>query len=90
MAVPTSLKKAIFHHQAMIASRLPVLEKEVEYLIADKITNEQQIEWMLDSLLSLVSAGVDESLFFKLCDYYESVNVEGAAFYRKEYREWYL
>ncbi len=54
-------------------------------MINKQITNENQIEHLLDTLLSLSMHGIGNDLFIKLIEYYKGIMPEGAHFYWNEY-----
>lgn len=72
-----------FHTQ--MEAHLPVLKAEVNRLIEEKSKENQAIEQLLDTLLSLATIGIGEQLFIQLVEYYKSVESEGAAFYWNEF-----
>ncbi len=63
------------------------LEQEVNTLIAQKSKDEHTIEHLLDTLVSLTTAGIGESLFIRLLEYYKTVNAEYAADYWRIFEE---
>jgi hypothetical protein len=68
-----------------LANHLPALEAQVKEIIDKKITNENQTEYLLDTLLSLSMHGIGNDLFIHLIEYYKLVSPEGAEFYWNEY-----
>lgn len=66
---------------------LPALEREVNHLIKSKESNINTVRRCLDTLLSLTMHGIGDELFFKLLEYYRTVDEEGADFYLGEYRK---
>nr|WP_315200645.1 hypothetical protein [uncultured Flavobacterium sp.] len=79
------IKALIDNFNAALEQHLPALEKEVNQIISEKCTNNNTIEHLLDSVLSLTMHGVGDALFIKLVDYYKTVDPEGALFYWNEY-----
>ena len=67
-------------------SYIAFLSDEVEYIIEDRVTNYNEIELLLDRIMSLMSPE-KEVLFNRLCNYYENINKEYALEYRKIYKE---
>ena len=72
---------------ASMAQHLPMLEQEVNGIIARKSRDEKEIEQLLDTLLSLQYAGIGEYLFIRLLEYYKMVNAEYAADYWQSFDE---
>jgi len=70
---------------AQIECYIPVLETEVEQIIATGNTSNKIIEGYLDKLLSLTMLGMGDKLFVRLLEYYKTVDPEGAMFYWNEY-----
>ena len=79
------LKELIVAFNDSLKQHLPALEQEVDFLIISKSRKENEIENMLDTILSLTMHGVGDALYIKLLDYYKTVNSEGADFYWQEY-----
>ena len=80
-ALVNGIGQAFKGFQATLSTHLPFLEQEVNTLIAQKSKDEKAIEHLLDTLVSLTTAGVAESLFIRLLEYYKTVNAEYAADY---------
>ena len=72
---------------ASMKQHLPLLEQEVNSIIVRKSKNENEIEHLLDTLLSLHYAGIGEHLFIRLLEYYKTVNAEYAAAYWRFFDE---
>lgn len=70
-----------------LKQHLPVLEREVKQLIKNKESNTNTVGRCLDTLLSLTMHGIGDGLFFKLLEYYKTLDTEGADFYLEEYRK---
>ena len=66
---------------------MPALKTQVTALIKRKETDHNTIEHLLDTLVSLTTAGVGEDLFIQLLNYYKTINAEGAADYWKFFEE---
>jgi hypothetical protein len=79
------IKALIDDFNAALEKHLPALENKVNQIINEKCVNNNTIEHLLDSLLSLTMHGVGDALFIKLVDYYKTVDPEGALFYWNEY-----
>jgi hypothetical protein len=75
-ALLEGIGQAIKGFQASMATHLPFLEQEVNTLIAQKSKDEKAIEHLLDTLVSLTTAGIAEPLFIRLLEYYKTVNAE--------------
>lgn len=80
-ALFNEIGQAIKGFQASMATHLPFLEQEVNTLIAQKNKDEKTIEHLLDTLISLTTAGIGEPLFIRLLEYYKTVNAVYAADY---------
>ena len=65
------------------------IKPEVNYIIQKQITSKKTIEDCLDKLLDIPTTKA-ESLFNKLCNYYEKINKEIATEYREIYKELYF
>ena len=70
---------------AQLEQYMPVLETEVEQIIATGNASNKIIEGYLDTLLSLTMHGTGDRLFVKLLEYYKTIDLEGAMFYWDEY-----
>jgi hypothetical protein len=81
----SDIKQLADAFQQSMKVHLPVLEQEVDKIIKRQSRNEKEIEYMLDTLYSLVLSGMDNGLFIKLLDYYKTVNGEAADWYWNEY-----
>ncbi len=68
-----------------LKKHLPALEKEVNTLIESKCKDNNTIEHVLDTLLSLTMHNIADNLFIRLLEYYKTVDAEAAMFYWKEY-----
>lgn len=73
--------------QKSIAIHIPALKRETNNLIKRKEKDNSVIEHLLDSLLSLNMAGVDKDLFFRLLEYYRTINPIAAEDYLRFYKE---
>ena len=65
-----------------------MIKPEVTYIINKKVKNVNIIENTLDRLLDIPTDECYE-LFIKLCDYYATIDKEGAKFYLEAYEELY-
>ena len=79
------IKKIIEEYQHSLQQHLPAVELEVNSIIHDKVQNNNTIEGVLDTLLSMTDMGVGKDLFIKLLNYYKTIDAEGAAFYWNEF-----
>ena len=70
-----------------IKSNLPLLEKEIDSIIENKVKSSEKIEIILDTLLDYLYAGVGESQFKKLNSYYHSFCPEFSKDYENFYSE---
>jgi hypothetical protein len=86
-ALLNGIGEAIRGFQTSMARHLPFLEQEVELLITQKSTDIKAIETLLDTLLSLTTAGIAIPLFIRLLEYYKTVNAEYAADYWRFFEE---
>ena len=81
----SDLKKAIEIFHKNLAMQKPYLQQEVNNLIQQNCTNHHIIERHLDTLLDLGMHNIGKDLFIQLLDYYKTINMEDAMFYRNEY-----
>ena len=58
------------------------LDKQIEYIITNKVTDINIIENCLDLITSIPTKKAQD-LAFKLCDYYDSINKKNAKVYKK-------
>lgn len=79
------IKGLIHSFHSEMEAHLPALKAEVNSLIEEKSQDNQAIEQLLDTLLSLATMGIGEQLFIQLVEYYKTVDPEGAAFYWNEF-----
>ena len=86
-ALLEGIGQAIKGFQASMSAHLPFLEQEVNTLITQKSKDEKAIEHLLDTLVSLTTAGIAEPLFIRLLEYYKTVNAEYAADYWRIFEE---
>lgn len=65
------------------------IKEEIDYIIKNKITNENDIEKLFDRMLSLVFVDTEliYPLYFKLLNYYKNINNDYACKYKKIYHE---
>lgn len=66
---------------------LPIVRSYVDVFVSKKITDEKEIEIVLDTLLDYVMLDVGKEEFERLNTYYESVNKGNADFYWHHYRD---
>jgi hypothetical protein len=74
MSLDKNITKAIQEFRKSIAAQLPALEMEVNGIIKRKEKDSKIIEHLLDTLLSLSTAGIAEDLFIRLLDYYKTID----------------
>ena len=79
---------------AMINSLKPMAEaalKEskprVDYIIENKIVDANEIEHLLENLLNLILSGTDDIYFFKLLNYYATIDKEASDFYLAQFKD---
>ena len=73
-------------HENLEAYLLP-LEKAIDDIIAQKSSDISAIEHLLDTVSSLMYAGIGHQVYLKLLEYYKTVDRDGADFYWKLYEE---
>ena len=81
------LVKLIRQTNKNLEAYLPSLQKAVANVIDQKSTDTKAIEHLLDSLSSLLYAGISHQLYLKLLEYYKTIDSEGANFYWNLYEE---
>jgi hypothetical protein len=86
-ALLNGIGEVIRGFQTSMARHLPFLEQEVDLLLTQKSTDIKAIETLLDTLLSLTTAGIAIPLFIRLLEYYKTVNAEYAADYWRFFEE---
>ncbi|MEJ0104153.1 MAG: hypothetical protein WDO19_17015 [Bacteroidota bacterium] len=73
--------------QKFMSAHLPELESQVDSIIRKQEKDVKTIEHLLDSLVSLTTAGIGESLFIRLLNYYKTVDEKAAIDYWKIFEE---
>lgn len=84
--------KPIFNKLSILSKlELDDINKKIEYILNNKVTNESIIESTLDRLLSLEFVNyIDiEKPYFILFDYYQNINKESAIEYKKYFIDKY-
>ncbi len=81
------LAKLIRQSNKSLEAYLPPLQKAVDNIINQKNADRKAIEHLLDSLSSLLYAGIGHQLYLKLLEHYKTVDSEGADFYWTLYEE---
>lgn len=81
------LIKIIERTRSTIAVQITDLGKEVDRIIAVKVTDTQTIERMLDTLLDCGQLGLGEQEFRRLNAYYATIKQEYAQRYEELYTE---
>lgn len=87
MSPSTEIAKSILQFQQSIAAHLPALQEEVNNIIYRSEKDSKQIEYLLDTLLSLSTAGIGKDLFIRLLEYYKIISPEAAADYWRFFEE---
>lgn len=73
--------------KALMKSNLPLINKEIDNMIAKKTKDYRAIEYVLDMLLDYRYMEIGEREFDKLVTYYRTVDEDGADYYQKAYKE---
>lgn len=81
------LAKLIRQTNKSLETYLPSYQKEVDSFINQKSIDTEAIEHLLDSLSSMLYAGIGHQLYLKLLEYYKTIDNEGADFYWNLYEE---
>ena len=81
------LAKLIRQSSRSLEAYLPSLQKELDDIIDQKNTDTKAVERLLDSLSSLLYAGMGYQLYLRLLEYYKTIDKEGADFYWTLYKE---
>jgi hypothetical protein len=68
-----------------LAVHIPALQQEVNNIIAQKSTNQNNIEHHLDTLLPITAHGIGDKLYVQLLEYYKTINHMAADYYCGEY-----
>jgi hypothetical protein len=87
MSLDKNIIKSIQKFRKSIAAQLPALENEVNSIVTRKEKDSKTIEHLLDTLLSLSTAGVAEDLFIRLLNYYKTIDAGAAADYWRFFEE---
>lgn len=64
-----------------------IIKLDVDYIINNKIVDKNMIEHLLDALLDICNDDESIKYYYKLCDYYDSIDKESSNFYRKELKK---
>lgn len=64
-----------------------IIKLDVDYIINNKIVDKNMIEHLLDALLDICNDEESIKYYYKLCDYYDSIDKESSNFYRKELKK---
>lgn len=81
------LAKMIKQSHENLEAYLLFLEKAIDDIIAQKSSDVGAIEHLLDTVSSLMYAGIGHQLYLKLLEHYKTVDRDGADFYWKLYEE---
>lgn len=65
----------------------PELEQQVDFIIENKVTDINKIEHLIDNIIDFHYVVDVENLFYKLINYYESLDKEGSIFYKNYFNE---
>jgi len=79
------ISNEISKFKASLSHHLPAIEADVNRIIKRQSQDKRSIEYYLDTLLSLATIGVGETVFINLLEYYKTLDAEGGAFYWEEY-----
>ena len=71
--------------QKQIKAVLPLVSREIEEIINERIDDSNRIEHLLDKLLDFSMLGVGQEDFHKLNGYYSSIDKTASQFYAEEY-----
>lgn len=77
------IKGAVDGLPALLASLEPLADE----IIANRSTDAQAIEHLLDSIASFLPHGLGSTLYLRLLEHYKSVDAEGAVFYWELYEQ---
>lgn len=64
-----------------------LMKPRVDYIISNNIVDKNEIEHLLDALLNICYDDESIKYYYKLCDYYDSIDKESSNFYRKELKK---
>ena len=64
-----------------------LMKPRVDYIISNNIVDKIEIEHLLDALLNICYDDESIKYYYKLCDYYDSIDKESSNFYRKELKK---
>jgi hypothetical protein len=84
-SILNEIKISIESFKEKLEDQLPALQQEIKILIESKCTDNNRIENMCDTLLSILDFGLGKKEFIQLLEYYKTVDADGAAFYWNEY-----
>ena len=82
-----SLSKLAKKVQDLTTQAYAEYKPRVEDIIANKRTNQKEIEWLLSQMLDFCSENKVLILYKTLCRYYWDINPEATADYIRYYRE---
>jgi len=81
------IANAIGQLQAQFQAHLPMLETAVNNLILSATQDIKEIEQLIDVLLDYQYLGIGKVLFFKMLDYYKTIDAVAVAEYLEIYEE---
>lgn len=73
----------------MFDSVYPQLEQELNYIISNKITNEDRIGHLFDNILNMCFMKDGSHLYKKLCQYYYSIDKDTTLRYIESYNDFF-
>ena len=82
-----NLIRMIKNVRKKMESNIPLLNDEINSIIADRDRSAQRTERILDTLLDYLGMGIGESQFLRLNSYYRTFNRENADEYARFYNE---
>lgn len=74
-------------NQLFLIKFIPQLEQQVDFIIENKVTDINKIEHLIDSIINFHYVVDVENLFYKIINYYESLDKEGSIFYQNYFNE---
>ncbi len=74
--------------QALMDLQLPALDQQINSILAEKRTDIEEIEQILDVLLDYGHLGVGKKEFFRLNNYYATFSPDNAKIYRGFYDQY--
>ena len=81
------LIKSIERVRQIVKDEMPVIRRDVDFIIRNRVDSEDLIEKVLDIILDSLYIGYGEEEFKKLNDYYSTINRRNSEMYAKFYDE---